>query len=702
MLILLALFLRPTVALWVFVGIPVSFMGAFLVMPMLGITLNIVSLFGFIMVLGIVVDDAIVTGENIYRHIEYAEDGESAAINGTLEVAAPVTFGVLTTIVAFLPMTMIEGERSGLFAQIAVVIIPILLFSLIESKFVLPSHLKHIKINRNKDAGKLSQLQQKFAKGFESSIIKYYRPALTACLDKRHITLPVFIGIFLIIMSLVFSGWTRFVYFPRVESETIRMKLVMPTGTPFEVTDFYIQQATDQAIAMQGKHFDEATGEPIIINIYASAGGNKGSNIGQVRFEITSPEDRSTQIKNADLVAEWRQLIGQIPGAEEISFRSEIGHSSTPINIQLSGNNFEDLAGAGERIKAQLSTYEGVFDITDSNNAGKEEVRMMLKPQAYILGITEADVISQVREAFYGFEAQRIQRGRNDIRVIVRYPKEERQAMANLQNFRITTAQGSSVPVAEVVELIPGTSPTTIYRNDMLRTLNVTADINKEVVNMSVINADLKSAIDNILLQYPGLSYSLEGEAKEQTESFGSLQYGLIFVFFAIYSLLAIPFKSYAQPLIVMSIIPFGTMGAIIGHWIMGMPLTMFSILGMLALVGVVVNDSLVMVDFINQQRRKHGRSVWEAIQTAGVARFRPVMLTSLTTFFGLLPLLFEQSTQAQFLIPMAVSLGFGIIFATAITLILVPVNYLLAWECKQWLKGGRAKQLINTEGHES
>lgn len=422
----------------------------------------------------------------------------------------------------------------------------------------------------------------------------------------------------------------------------------------------------------------------MIANIYSTARGDGG----KVRFEVTPPEDRAVKVNNSDLVAQWRELIGQIPGSEEITFRSEIGHSSSPIDIQLSGSSFAELSAAAELIKQQLSSYAGVFDIADSNNAGKEELRMELKPQAYILGISESDVIGQVREAFYGFEAQRIQRGRNDVRVMVRYPKEERQAIANLQDFRIKTPDGSSVPVAEVVRLIPGTSPTAIYRNDLLRTLNITADINKEVVNMSVINADLSLAIEQIQFKFPGVSYSFEGEAKEQQDSFGSLQYGLIFVVFAIYCLLAIPFKSYAQPLIVMSIIPFGTMGAIIGHWIMGMPLTIFSILGILALIGVVVNDSLVMVDFINQQRRKHGKDVWEAIQNAGVARFRPVMLTSLTTFFGLLPLLFEQSTQAQFLIPMAVSLAFGIVFATAITLVLVPVNYLLAWELKQYFLG--------------
>lgn len=688
---LLTLFLRPSVALWVFIGIPVSFMGAFIVMPFFGITLNQLSLFGFILVLGIVVDDAIVTGENVYRHLQNAESGEYAAIKGTQEVAGPVTFGVLTTIVAFLPMTMIEGPRGGLFQNIAVVIIPILLFSLIESKFVLPAHLKKLSIGKKRSTNRFSRWQQNFASGFERGILRYYQPALTSCLRHRYITLSVFIGVFLIILALIASGWTRFVFFPRVESETITATLTMPTGTPFEVTDKYIQNMTEQALALENKFRDPVTGQSIILNVLSSSGsggrGNDGTNYGRVRFETIPPEERHFEINNSKIITEWRKMIGEIPGAEELAFRSELMHIGNPIDVQLSGNNFEDLQKVADLVKQYLVTQKGVYDISDSMSSGKQELRIQLKPQAYALGISESDVIRQVREAFYGYEAQRIQRGRDDVRVMVRFPLDERQAIANLEDFRIVTETGRSVPVAQVVDLVPGTSPTTIYRNDLKRTLNVVAEIDKGTANMAVINAGITEFLDQQLAQYPGISYTLEGEAREQEDSFNSLFYGLMFVLFAIYALLAIPFKSYTQPLLVMSVIPFGTVGAFVGHWLMGVPLTIFSVLGILALVGVVVNDSLVLVDFINQQRNK-GIQTLQAILTAGNDRFRPVMLTSLTTFFGLVPLLFEQSTQAQFLIPMAISLAFGILIATFVTLLLVPINYLIAWELKQKLAG--------------
>ena len=686
---LLSLFLRPSVGLWVFAGIPVAFMGAFSLMPLLGITINLISLFGFILVLGLVVDDAIVTGENVYRHLQTSESGEMAAIRGTEEVAAPVTFGILTTIAAFLPMTMIDGPRGVMFLQMAGVIIPILLFSLVESKLVLPAHLKHLKPKTGERSG-FDRWQQSFADGFENFILRYYKPALAQCLRHRHLTLASFIGVFIVVGAMVFSGWMRFVFFPNIPSETITMTLVMPTGTSFEVTDQHIERATQAAIQLQNEHFDEASQTSVVRQIYSSTGrgaGQRGTHVGLVRLEMIPPEGRNNKITNRELVAQWREKIGDIPGADELLFRSTLGHTSDPIDIQLAGNNIAELRQAADLLKQELATHQGVFDINDTMAEGQEELRLVLKPQAYALGLTQADVIRQVREAFWGFEAQRIQRGRDDVRVMVRYPRDERSSIANLEDFRIRTASGS-VPVGQVAELVPGKSPTIIYRNNLKRTLDVTADVDKDVVNMAVVNASIAQFLDATLIAFPSVSYSFEGEAREQADSFRSLAYGLMFVLFAIYCLLAIPFKSYGQPLLVMSIIPFGTIGAIFGHWFMGMPLTLFSVLGMLALVGVVVNDSLVLVDFINKQRREKQKTVYEAIQAAGVARFRPVMLTSLTTFFGLLPLLFETSTQAQFLIPMATSLGFGIIFATFITLLLIPINYLIAWELKQLVLG--------------
>jgi multidrug efflux pump subunit AcrB len=350
------------------------------------------------------------------------------------------------------------------------------------------------------------------------------------------------------------------------------------------------------------------------------------------------------------------------------------------------------LAEVADLVKQRLATYPTVFDIVDSLSDGKEELQIEVTQQGYALGLTSTEISQQVRKAFFGAQIQRIQRGRDDIRVMVRFSQQERNAIANLQNMLIKAPNGTTVPLAHVAELKPGQSPAAIYRIDRYRTINVRADIDKTKTNMTVLQADLTEFMNEVVAKYPSVSYSLEGEAKEQSESFGSLYYGLLFVLFIIYCLLAIPFKSYLQPIIVMSVIPFGVIGAIVGHWIMGMDLTIFSLLGLMALIGVVVNDSLVLVDFINKNRIGDGietkESLLNAVITAGTSRFRPVMLTSLTTFFGLLPLLFEKATQAQFLIPMAVSLAFGIIFATFITLLLVPVNYLLVEDLKGLFKG--------------
>lgn len=681
---LLTLFLRPAIAFWVFIGIPVSFMGAFLAMPLFGITLNIMSLFGFILVLGIVVDDAIVTGENVYTHLNSAESGEEAAIKGTQEVATPVTFGILTTVAAFLPLAFIDGARGALFAQIPVVVIPVLLMSLVESKFVLPAHLKYLKLRKEKGkVSKFSQFQQNFADGFERIIFKYYRPLLNKAVSHKGVTVSLFVAVFFIILSLIMSGWTKFIFFPRIPSETVRANLTLPTGTPFEVTSKYIDLMADKAEVLREKYRDAETGESVIINVLATTGGRGGAtNTGGVRFEITPPESRTLDIGSRELVSEWRGLIGQIPGSESLTFRAEIGRSSDPIDVQLTGMSLTTLQEVSDQVKKQLATYPTVFDIADSLSDGKEELQLELTAQGKTLGLTRTDVTRQVRNAFFGVQVQRIQRGRDDVRVMVRLPLNERSSLTTLNSLLINTPSGGQVPLNHVATLTPGQSPSSIYRINRYRTVNITADIEKANTNMTVLQAELKDFLDGLVAKYPGVRHSLEGEAKEQRESFSSLGWALIFVFFVIYALLAIPFKSYIQPLIVMSVIPFGMIGAVLGHWIMAMELTIMSLLGMLALIGVVVNDSLVLVDYINK-RRKEGFELMDAVLTAGVSRFRPVMLTSITTFCGLMPLLFEQQTQAQFLIPMAVSLGFGIVFATFITLILVPVNYLIVEKFK-------------------
>ncbi|GGO77512.1 acriflavin resistance protein [Marinobacterium nitratireducens] len=694
-LLLLTLFLRPSIAFWVFLGIPISFMGAFLLLPVFGVTLNVMSLFGFILVLGIVVDDAIVTGENVYSHMRRAESSLHAAIRGTQEVAIPVTFGVLTTVAAFLPLAFVEGRRGAFFAQIPAVVIPVLLFSLIESKFVLPAHLKHIRLRQHSSGqSRLERWQQSFADGFERAVVLYYRPLLKTCLRHRYTTLALFGGILVLILSLILSGWTRFVFFPRIQSETARASLTMPAGTAFDVTDRYVVRMLDAARELKDKYRDEASGESLILNILATTGeGGGSSNVGEVRFEIQSPENRSLDITSSDLVREWRQRVGQVPGVESLTYRAEFGRGGSPVDVQLSGLDLVRLGEAAEKVRQRLATYPTLYDIEDSLSDGKQEIQLELTEQGNALGLSRAELITQVRQAFFGIEVQRIQRGRDDVRVMVRLPAGERQAVSDLQEMLIRLPDGRAVPLAHLATLKPGKSPSAIYRIDRFRTVNITADLDKQATNMTVLAQDLKTYLDGLMLQYPGLAYSLEGEAREQEESFGSLQLGLAFVLFVIYSLLAIPFRSYLQPLIVMSVIPFGAIGAVIGHWIMGMDLTIMSMMGLMALIGVVVNDSLVLVDFINKHRAGGNggeRSLIRAVLAAGTARFRPVLLTSLTTFIGLMPLLFEKSTQAQFLIPMAVSLGFGILFATVITLLMVPVNYLVLEDLRRLRRRNR------------
>ncbi len=679
-LVLLALFLRPWLAFWVCMGIPVSFMGALAVLPEVGITINIISLFAFIMVLGIVVDDAIVTGENIYTHLRRGMDPTEAAIKGTQEVAIPVTFGVLTTIVAFIPLTMLGGRRGPIFAQIPYVVIPALIFSLIESKFVLPSHLKHIRPHLGRE-GPLARFQGKVADGLEYLVHTFYQPLLDAALRWRYLTMAGFVGVLVLVVSTVLAGYIRFFPFPKVASETAQAALTMPLGTPFEVTDELIQRINEGAEKLREKYIDPTTGKSIIRDILATSGSSgrerAQSHIGRVMFEILPPEDRSLKLSSTELVREWRKMIGPLPGARDLNFRAEIGRSSDPIDIQLAGNNLEDLRRVANKVKDRLAVYPAVFDITDSFEQGKAEVKLRIKPEAELLGLSMADLGRQVRQGFFGAEALRIQRGREDVRVMVRYPKAERSSLGHLESMLIRTPEGVEVPFSEVAEAQLGKSFSSIIRKDRRRTINITADVDKESANVPAIQEEMNAYVAALVDQHAGVSFSFEGEAREQRESFEGLIAGLIFTLFSIYALLAIPFKDYLQPLIVMSVIPFGIVGAVLGHFIMGMNLSLFSIFGLLALTGIVVNDSLVMVDYINR-RRQEGTPLQEAVRTAGVARFRAILLTTLTTFAGLMPLIFEKSTQAQFLIPMAVSLGFGVLFATLVTLFLVPVNYIL------------------------
>ncbi|NND83271.1 MAG: efflux RND transporter permease subunit [Gammaproteobacteria bacterium] len=699
-LLVLSLFLRPAIAFWVFLGVPVSFMGAFIFMPFVGGTFNIISLFAFITVLGIVVDDAIVTGENIYTKTREGLPPLEASIVGTKEIAVPVTFGILTTIVAFFPMSELGENRTGyLAAQIPMVVIPVLLFSLIESKLVLPSHLSHVR--PRKEGGELnflSRMQRRVSRGFEQSVISYYRPALQACLANKAITLATLLAVSGIILAWATSGHLKFTFFPRVESEEIRFNLTMPDTTGFSTTQKNIQQISDVVAELQEKYRDPETGVSVIRHTYStigSVGRTVKPSIGQVRAELIGPDERHVDIKASELAREIRQRVGEFPGQESLSVRAELGRGGEPIDVELSGSDPAAMRALGMQVREQLRQYPHVFDIQDNFSGGKEELNIDLKPRAHALGLSLADIAGQVRDSVFGAEAQRVQRGREEVRVMVRLPKSHRSSMDDLLRMNIYVPPSNDpIPLADLATVTPATSPTTLYRLNRNAIVNITADLDKERTNVPAIIRDLRSFLEEATRDQPDLRFTFKGESEEQAENNAGFKSGSFLVLIAIYALLAIPFKSYAQPLIVMSVIPFSMVGAILGHIITGYDLSMLSIVGMMALLGVVVNDSLVLVDYINQQRAR-GIAVYEAVVNSGTARFRPVILTSLTTFAGLTPLLLENSTQSEFLKQMAISLGFGIVYATVITLIIVPINYLLAWQCKQkarqWLQQAAA-----------
>jgi len=693
-LILLALFLRPDLAFWVSVGVPISFLGALAVMPELGVTLNLVSMFGFILVLGIVVDDAIVTGENVYSHLQRHGDGVRAAIEGTKEMAVPVTFGVLTTVAAFLPLLMIDGVRGKIFAQIPLVVIPVLLFSLIESKLVLPSHLQHMKLRpAGKKTGFLIRAQQKVSRGLEFFIDRIYRPFLDIALQWRYLTLTFFIAVLILTVATVISGRYKYTFFPRIQSEVISATLQMPEGIAIEITEKYLNRMLHAAEKLQQKYIEPDTQEPLIQHILQTVGsagfrprsGIQGkSHLGMISFEILPPEQRSSTITSRELVAEWRKMIGPVPGAKELSFRAELGRGGDPINVQLKGNDFKELNKLANQIKLKLNEYDGLYDIKNSFEGGKDEVQLRIRPEAEQLGLNLSSVGTQVRHAIYGNEVQRIQRDQSEVKVMVRLPRKERVSLPDLNNLLIRTPNGAQVPLSEVATIHLGKATSTITRVDRERIINVTADLNKEKIDANKVVADFKEWLPRLLKDHPGVTFDLEGEQREQKKFGQSLLFGFMIALVTIYVLLAIPFGSYWQPFMVMSVIPFSIIGAIGGHAIMGISLSISSAMGVLALIGVVVNDSLVLVDYTNKKIRE-GTSVQKAIRLAGGARFRPILLTSLTTFAGLTPLILEKSTQAQFLIPMAVSLGFGILFATLLTLVLIPTFYLIVEDFKQF-----------------
>ena len=691
--LMLALFLELRLAFWVSLGIPISFLGTLMLMPGLDITANVVTTFAFIMVLGIVVDDAIIVGENIHRHQQKNPNRLTAAISGAQEIATPVTFAVLTTVAAFSPLLFVPGMMGKMMIFVPLIVIPCLLFSLVECLQILPAHLAHLKPRRR---GLWRSFQSHFAEGLEKFIDRAYRPALAFGLRWRYLSLAVGVSTLIVTGGMVAAGWLTFHFFPSPEASVISASITMPLGTAPAATSEAVQRVEDGAARLRQEVLEE-TGVDVVTHVYAAVGeqpmGGEGpgplqalgapsqAHLGQVMLELAPPDSRP--LRAEELGNRWRELTGPIPEATELTFVSSEQNVGSDVDVMLVGPDVDVMQAAADRLKQRLRSYTGVYDVTDSFLAGKDEIKLGITPAAESLGLTLQDLGRQVRQAFYGEETQRIQRGRDDIRVMVRYPADERRSVGDLEGMRIRTPDGGEVPFGHVAVVEPGQGFASIKRVDRNRAINVLASIDTDVTSTATVNGDLaNNVLPALLAEYPGVRYAFEGVEAEQRDAVGGLQIGFTLAMFAIFALLAIPLKSYIQPLIIMSAIPFGFVGAIWGHIIMGENISMMSTMGIVALSGVVVNDSLVLVDFINRHRRQ-GATMMEAVKEAGAARFRPILLTSLTTFAGLAPLLFEQSTQADFLKPMAISLAFGVVFATFITLVLVPTSYMILEDIK-------------------
>jgi multidrug efflux pump subunit AcrB len=717
--VVLALFLRLRLAIWVSLGVPLSILGALFLFPYADVSIDVISLFAFIMVLGLLVDDAVVVGENVHRHQENAEDPLEAAIAGTREVSVPVIFGVLTTIAAFGPMIFAPGSMGQIFGVIGLSAVLCLIFSVIESQFVLPAHLGHMKPSAESGSyrpGSIQDRWKKFQALMSGSLtrlaIDRYRPALDQALANRYSVIAGGVGILLVAFATVAFGIgsfkMNFSFFPPIESDYVTASITMPQGTPVEATERAARELVEAAYRTQAQMDEEGLevgGNSLVEHILFSvgsmpnAGGGgpqssaaaTGSHVAEVSMAIASGDTRP--ISAAEIKQRWRDNTPAIPDVVELSFNAALFSAGDPIDIQLRSNDVDQLVFAAERLKDELGNKSGVTDINDSFRAGKQELKLDILPAAQSLGLTLDDLSKQVRQAFYGEEAQRIQRGRDDIRVMVRYPYEARRSLSDLEDLRIRTPDGGEVPFYAVAKAELGRGYATIKRADRYRVIHVTADVDvKQVAAGDVIRELERDFLPVLTADYPGMTYSLEGEQEEQAESFGGLMQNYIVALFVIYALLAIPLRSYVQPLIIMAVIPFGLVGAIVGHWFMffareiftdqSFNFSMMSVFGFVALTGVVVNSSLVLVHYINE-RRNEGVPLEEAVRAAGVARFRPIVLTSMTTFVGLAPILREGSVSAQFLIPMATSLGFGVLFGSTISLFLVPSGYVVLEDLK-------------------
>ena len=721
----LALFLQMRLAFWVALGISISFLGAFWILPSFGVSLNMISLFAFIVSLGLVVDDAIIVGENVFSHRERGRSRQRAATEGVLEVSAPVIFAVLTTVVAFWPLANVQGLMGKFMFNVPVVVISVLLFSLVESLLILPAHLSTVRqvvpgeaaggsgpatTGRPESTGDPAPPPARsplgwyrrgkaaFARQMQWFIHDVYGRQLAWVLHRRALILSLAVAGLLITVGLIAGGRLKWTFMPRVDADNVVVAVTMPQGTTVERTLEVVGQIEDALTELSAGIMAERPdgSPPVVRHVFTTIGSQprssgrftvdfaSGAHLAEVNAELLSAEERG--LASSDIARRWRELTGPIPEALAVSFTANLFHASKSVEVELSSHDIVALTAAAARLKTELADYPGVTDISDSFQEGKLELKLALKPEARTLGLTLNDLARQVRHGFYGDEALRIQRGRDEIKVMVRYPESERRSLGNIEWMMIRTPQGAEVPFYRVATVTTGRGYATIERADRQRIVNVQADIDQDVTNAREVLLDLQQRVVPAMAgDFPQVRFNYEGEERDRAESLASLRRGFLLALLMIYALLAVLFRSYLQPVVVMLAIPFGLMGAIWGHVLLGWDLTMLSLFGAVALTGVVVNDSLIMIDFINRARRA-GAPRHEAVLAAGKRRFRPIILTSVTTFAGLTPLLLEQSLQARFLIPMAISLGFGVIFATAITLLLVPTGYTLLEDLKQRL----------------
>jgi len=681
-LVILALFLAPRLAFWVSLGIPISFMGAFLVMPSLDLSINMITLFALIITLGMVVDDAIVVGENAYEKMQGGTDRMTAAVEGAQEMAVPVSFAILTTAAAFAPMFFVPGVMGKIFRLFPAMVIAVLLFSLLESFFVLPAHLAHMK---DRPPGPLLRPLEKaraFVAGhLERFIAGPYLKVLTTLLSWRYATMAGSLSLFLLSVGVVRGGVLPFNFFPKLEGDVVTVTARLPYGSAPERTmdaRVVLEESLQQAI----DHFGEEHVTGVYTRVGEAGGGGfgnpeqTGANLLSVEVELVPSDERA--FSSQDFRGIWSDATPAMVGVDAVSFNSAAGPGAgAAVAVRLSHSDTEVLARASEELAAEMRAYADLTDVENSWAAGKPQLDFHLRPEAQALGLTSLEVGRQLRNAFFGAEAVREQRGRRELKVMVRLPESQRRSEHDLDQLRIRTPAGGYVPLAYVADLERGRSPTAIKRQKGRRTVDVSGELAPGVVASGpVVTSVTEELLPSLIGKHPGLSAELVGAEEERRESFAALGRNYVLALLAVFTLLAIPFRSYVQPLIVMSTIPFGFVGAVGGHLIMGYELSLISMFGIIALSGVVVNDSLVLIDSANRYRRS-GMGAEAAIVAASQRRFRPILLTSLTTFFGLMPMIFESSVQARFLVPMAISLGFGVLFATVVVLLVVPVLYL-------------------------